>query len=345
MANIKKQQTVKKHTIESANQVLKDKKLQYLTAISIDSKKNILVLLDEKYGKYQVHLQSLCASMSVPLHKMRKHTQKLIEIKTKLLGTEINNRIIIDVFYGQDKGYKTRSFFVVFRCNKCGTEMESPIAGLKHRKTLLCQQCAKIIHGERILVNGVRKKRTATYSHWQRCYKNLPNKYHNFETFRNEIGEKPYKSATIDFLNDRLIWKNNKVLTIDDADLNMIATAIRQAFRRSYIYLEAIAKARVETVLGIRYICDACGGLFKLKEIQVDHINPIMPVDGSPLKKEELIDRIWTTDIQILDKKCHNEKSQKENEERRQIKKTIKNKIVVNIEPKEVTKKKRKKNG
>jgi len=73
---------------------------------------------------------------------------------------------------------------------------------------------------------------------------------------------------------------------------------------------------------GARYKCAACGGDFTLGEVQVDHIDPVVPLDteGRNLSWDTIYDRLLNVDpedLQILCKKCHLEKSVKENSVRR----------------------------
>lgn len=52
----------------------------------------------------------------------------------------------------------------------------------------------------------------------------------------------------------------------------------------------------------------------------MDHIDPIADINGNPLNKQTLIERIWTDKIQVLDKTCHFLKSKEENKQRRKNK-------------------------
>lgn len=242
-------------------------------------------------------------------------------VKKKVVGTVIKGALILDVFYAPDRGYKGKSFYLVYKCT-CGKMLECPQASIKHKKTMLCMGCAGTKHGERRKIEGKLKK-SPTYSYWNTHHKEFPERYHDFETFRKEVGTKPSSRSIIKIVEDRLCWVNSQVLSIDDIELNIIATAIRQAFKHSSIYLDTVSKARVETPLGTRYICALCGKLFKLKEMEVDHVVPITPVDGSPLEKSTLIERIWTDNVQLIDHECHVKKSTEENRTRKQAKKHL----------------------
>ncbi len=307
-----------KHTIDSANLSLKNKKLD--SFLSVKSIINTTVtIIDADYGPYQIDVKMLSPKTNVPLHKKRRHYNKVDAINKKYVGLEINEHKILNVFYGPDRGYKNRSFYVeyVSSCGHIGITTYATLA--KHKKTIFCFSCANTDHGERKKIDGKLKKRTNTYIHWQRIKSILPEIYQDFSVFKKSAGDKPFKKADIIFIDNKPTWIE---LQLDqDPDLNLIAMAIRQAFRHSTIYKNAIEKSRIETDKGSRYRCAECGELFKRSEVQVDHINPIADLDGSPLTKEGLIDKIVTENIQILDKKCHTIKSTKENKIRKEAKK------------------------
>jgi len=66
------------------------------------------------------------------------------------------------------------------------------------------------------------------------------------------------------------------------------------------------------------YQCAVCNGLFGNKEIQVDHINPVVsPTDGFTCW-DDYIKRLFvsTGEYAILCKECHSKKTKKENEGR-----------------------------
>ena len=74
------------------------------------------------------------------------------------------------------------------------------------------------------------------------------------------------------------------------------------------------------------YRCRACGGLFKRKEINVDHIDPVVPLKGFKSGLEfdfnEYIVRLFCKKegFQVLCKPCHDKKTKKENQIRRKNK-------------------------
>jgi 5-methylcytosine-specific restriction endonuclease McrA len=70
---------------------------------------------------------------------------------------------------------------------------------------------------------------------------------------------------------------------------------------------------------GKLYICNHCGLTFPLKDVQVDHISPVVPLDREIEDWNEYINRLFceVDKLQVLCKSCHQIKSNRENEERR----------------------------
>ncbi len=305
-----------KHDLETAKLVLKNKNLDYFLDIKkIDHSELLITLIDKDYGEYICDIKALCPQAIVPLHKKRKFKLRIDKIKTEHINTKINGFMILDVFYGPDRGYKNRSFYMEY-IGECGhISIGTRAYILKHKKNLGCPSCSHSVHGERIKIDGIRKKRTPTYSYWVQNNKKFPKEYQNFEQFKKTAGDKPSKKCKIEFIDNKPVWFRLDIE--EDNEINLIAIAIRQAFRHSKIYKNVINLSQVETEQGTRYSCFICKKLFKRKEIQVDHIDPIAKLDGTPLKKEELIERIWTDKIQVIDKKCHSKKSSQENKLRK----------------------------
>jgi hypothetical protein len=313
--------SVKQHTLKTTKNSLKEKGLsEYIFVVSIDKKNSFAIVEDKEFGKYRVDLKAFAPKTKFPLHKDRKFKNRKEAIVKKLVGTTINSNLILDVFYGPDRGYKNRSFYLEYQ-SPCGHIMIATYAYItKHKKTLVCMSCSSTEHGERKKIDGVLKKRTTTYIHWQRIKKTLPEKYHDFAVFKAEAGEKPYKRAELRILNDSLIWV--PLESTIDRELNLIAQSLRSAFRHSEYYKKCLENARVETEEGPRYRCAACNLLFPRKYVQVDHIDPVSDVNGNSLTKENLIDRVWTEKIQVLDRKCHSKKTALENKIRKENKKS-----------------------
>lgn len=312
----------KKHTIATLQAALIIKNIHsFVSIVSIENDR--VTVKDTVYGEYAVGLKSFCDSEEFPLHKNRRHAIKMEKAASKVVGTQVNGYKILSLFYGPDRGYKNRSFYVEYIAG-CGHPSTATQASLKNHKDpgQLCSTCAKTKHGARSKNGGERVKRTPTYIYWQKNRQKLPIFLQEFSDFRRILGDKPYTKAEVIIEKDRAYWR--PLIVVEDKEINLMATALRQAFRFSEIYKKAIESAKVETTEGTRYTCALCGNLVKRTNIQVDHIEPIAPLDGRPLKKEEIIDRVWTTKIQILDKTCHSKKSALENKTRRENRKVLK---------------------
>ena len=71
---------------------------------------------------------------------------------------------------------------------------------------------------------------------------------------------------------------------------------------------EALKAARVERGL---YRCKMCQETFKRQEVQLDHINPIIPVDKGFTTWDDYIERLFCSAdrLQVLCKQCHEVKT------------------------------------
>lgn len=311
-----------KHDIDSLMGALHSKGLSsYVVVVDIEEQLSRVKVKDLVYGIYSVDLKSFAPKSKFPLHKRRRHQFRLEKTNREYVGKEINGLTIKCVFYGPDRGYKNRSFYCEFSCI-CGFEGISTHLALKSKKLAKCHSCNADGHKERIRIEGVLKKRTATYSFWanNNKKKNFPHEYQDFKNFIRDAGEKPPGRAEVDFVDGKPHWRSLSAVTTDDKELQLIANAMRQAFRYSTFYKEALERSKVEGESTTLYRCDECAELFKFDHIQVDHIEPVAPLDGSPLHRNTLIDRIWTNKIQVLDKKCHSKKSKRENALRKKAK-------------------------
>lgn len=71
---------------------------------------------------------------------------------------------------------------------------------------------------------------------------------------------------------------------------------------------------------GKRYICKSCGQAYGAKDVQVDHIDPVVPlnVHVKDMFYQEIIDRMFCEkeNLQVLCKPCHKIKTNKERKER-----------------------------
>lgn len=102
-----------------------------------------------------------------------------------------------------------------------------------------------------------------------------------------------------------------------------IRGALRQVARYMPEKRECMNRAIHPTEKGKRggplYICNHCGLCFPGKDIQVDHIDPVIPVEREVKDWNEYIERLFCSPnkLQVLCKPCHLIKSNEENEERR----------------------------
>jgi 5-methylcytosine-specific restriction endonuclease McrA len=77
------------------------------------------------------------------------------------------------------------------------------------------------------------------------------------------------------------------------------------------------------------YICAICGERGKSNrtaeypKVHVDHLEPVIPLDGTTPSWDEIIKRMFTTpdNLQVVCEHCHSDKTQAENKLRREAKK------------------------
>lgn len=104
----------------------------------------------------------------------------------------------------------------------------------------------------------------------------------------------------------------------------------RKTFRYSIFHRNALMDARVEKpkfkkdgnlakVPDVYYECKKCQELFKQKEVQVDHIEPVVPIgtEEKEMTVDEYVERAVFGKVQVLCRPCHKNKTNKENTERR----------------------------
>lgn len=100
----------------------------------------------------------------------------------------------------------------------------------------------------------------------------------------------------------------------------LITGALRQAYRQAPERKEALMQALHPTERGERggrrYICKKCGQTGAYGEMQVDHIEPVVPIDREIENWDEYINRLYCgpSGLQVLHKKCHQEKTNNERE-------------------------------
>ena len=131
---------------------------------------------------------------------------------------------------------------------------------------------------------------------------------------------------------------------------SQIRSALRRTFSRSPLVQEVIKSVRSEhdqfnkdgTLAkrkAIRYKCANCGRLFMRKDIAVDHIDPVIPLDSTFSSWDVFVDRLFCKEdnLQVLcsytlkmkdkfnnDTSCHYKKTQEEKKERKLNEKLLK---------------------
>lgn len=109
---------------------------------------------------------------------------------------------------------------------------------------------------------------------------------------------------------------------IDNKTKAKVVRFIRLLFRQSPQFQEALKRSVHPTIKGPRggkmYACACCGEAFSAKEIQVDHIDSVVPkgIKQKDMTIDEYVERLFCSveNLQILSKDCHIIKSKKENE-------------------------------
>lgn len=126
---------------------------------------------------------------------------------------------------------------------------------------------------------------------------------------------------------------------------NRVKGALRQSFRMSPQMWETLQRARHELPpalkkdgtpgkrFQVRYKCSICGGMFMQKYVQVDHIEPVVPLHKveAEMTYDEMAERIFCpkSNLQVVcstplsknngKPSCHKIKSDEENYIRKQI--------------------------
>ena len=101
--------------------------------------------------------------------------------------------------------------------------------------------------------------------------------------------------------------------------------------RRAMVRWEPKSMALEEACVGQRvnkrtgrkakhYCCSDCGELFVLRDVQVDHIDPVVDPEVGCVDWETFIDRMFceTDNLQVLCKPCHKEKTKAETKVRKE---------------------------
>lgn len=106
-----------------------------------------------------------------------------------------------------------------------------------------------------------------------------------------------------------------------------ITSTIRSGFRRWPEKYTALDRAKVGKIknkqtgrLAEHYRCASCNGNFISKDVQVDHIDPVVPLTGFTTW-DNFIERMFcdSEKLQVLCIKCHKDKTKKESELRKNL--------------------------
>ena len=122
------------------------------------------------------------------------------------------------------------------------------------------------------------------------------------------------------------------LMYVDKKTLSAVFRAVKQSFtrysdeRRQILELKCY---RGGPKNGRRWDCEKCKNSIELKDLEVDHIKPHIPLDKSvsELSFKDLYERCFTSlsNLQILCKNCHKFKSKVENKIRSDNRKRRKN--------------------
>lgn len=122
---------------------------------------------------------------------------------------------------------------------------------------------------------------------------------------------------------------------IDTKTLSAIISAIRKSFVRSITFQIALHQAISKEVGprgGRMRICKHCNGSFSDREVHVDHIEPVVPLDKTiaEMTLNEYYSRCsqcHVDNLQVLCTACHKLKTASENEERKRFRNLKKPKV------------------
>lgn len=105
---------------------------------------------------------------------------------------------------------------------------------------------------------------------------------------------------------------------------NSIVGALKRCFSRCYIHhnvLEAALVSETGPRGGKRYLCSECCQPFSRKEVQVDHIDPVVPtiMQQKDMNWNYFMSRLFCNEdnLQVLCRGCHTRKTNRERKERK----------------------------
>jgi len=109
---------------------------------------------------------------------------------------------------------------------------------------------------------------------------------------------------------------------------SFITSALRSASRRWPPKYETLKEAFVDRIinkktgkLAAHYKCAKCQQLFPAKDVQVDHVNPVVDPATGFVSWDVYIDRMFcdSVNLQVLCTDCHKTKTQKEKDESKRV--------------------------
>jgi len=116
--------------------------------------------------------------------------------------------------------------------------------------------------------------------------------------------------------------KKNKapIISISDTRFRSVLISVLRKFSRFW-YPSRVVFQKARIARGM-YQCAVCSKIVSTKEIKIDHIEPVVPINGFT-NWDDLISRLFCEEsgLQAICKDCHKIKTDKENSDRRRLKK------------------------
>ena len=115
---------------------------------------------------------------------------------------------------------------------------------------------------------------------------------------------------------------------MDEKLKNQVKYKLIGNMRRLFSYSDLAKEVRADALSdkkGVRggkmYTCNVCGEAHPTNKTFIDHIDPVVPIGMTykDITLEEYMENMWCdkSNLQLICKDCHHEKSQAENKERR----------------------------